>query len=143
MSISCSKREEEYLEAMYILMLRKGSIRVKDLAELLQIKPPSVVEFLDRLASKGLVKYEKHGVIELTEKGIEIAKRIYERHEALKKFLRNVLNLPEEIAEEDACKIEHYLHEETIRRIIKFLEFLEKFELGKKLLQELNRYLTS
>jgi len=125
-----SKREEEYLEAMYILMERKGIIRIKDLAKILKIKPSSVVEYLDRLRRKGLVHYEKHELITLTDKGLKIAKEIYKRHVALKEFLMLLLKIPEDIAEEDACYIEHKIHEITLDRIIKFIRFIKECPKG-------------
>ena len=125
-----SKRGGEYLEAMYILMKRKGIIRIKDLAKILRVKPSSVVEYLDRLSKKGLVHYEKYELITLTDKGLKIAKEIYKRHVALKEFLMLLLKIPEDIAEEDACYIEHGIHEITLDRIIKFVKFVKECPKG-------------
>ena len=124
------KREGEYLEAMYILMRRKGIIRIKDLAKILRIKPSSVVEYLDRLSKKGLVHYEKYGLITLTDKGLKVAREIYKRHVALKEFLMLLLKIPEDVAEEDACYIEHGIHEITLDRIMKFLKFVKECPKG-------------
>ena len=111
------KREEEYLEAIYLIKLKKGTVRIKDLALALKIKPSSVVSYLTKLSNKGLVKYMKRGSIELTSKGEKIAKNVYHRHRIIKEFLCRILELPEDIAEEDACYIEHGVHEETIRKM--------------------------
>ncbi len=134
-----SKREEEYLEAMYILLKEKGIIRIKDLARILNVKPSSVVEYLDRLAKKGFVHYEKYEYIMLTDEGLRIAERIYKRHEALKKFLIEILGLPINVAEEDACYIEHGVHEETINRIIELMEFIKS---NPNYLDEWKKYLS-
>ena len=123
---SRGRREEEYLEALYILWKRDGAIRVKGLAEILSVKPPSIVEYLDRLARKGLVKYVRHEVITLTDKGIELAEGIYRRHTALKDFLTMFLRLPEDVAEEDACSIEHELHEVTVRRVMRVVDYFKR-----------------
>jgi len=124
--LDLSKREEEYLEAMYILFLKKKSIRVKDLARLLNVKPASVVDFLKRLKKRGLIAYEKYDMIALTPDGEKIAQEIYERHKIIKRFLIDILGVPEEIAEEDACYIEHGIHEETFSKIAEFVKkFLE------------------
>ena len=117
-----SHREEEYLEAMYLLKMKKGIIRVKDLAKLLKVKPSSVVEYLDKLHKKGLVHYEKHELISLTEKGIQLAEKIYKKHLALKEFLMLLLKIPEDIAEKDACNMEHGLHKETLEKIVSFIK---------------------
>lgn len=121
-----SKREEEYLEAMYILIKNKGVIRVKDLSRILNVKPASVVEYLDKLASKGLIRYEKYGSITFTKEGLEIAEEIYRRHVALKEFLTLILGVPKDIAEKDACYIEHGIHDETLDRLVKLVEYFKK-----------------
>ena len=115
------KREEEYLEAMYLIKLKKGNVRIKDLALALKIRPSSVVSYLVKLSNKGLVKYMKGGSIELTSKGEEIAKKVYHKHRIIKEFLCKMLELPEDIAEKDACYIEHGVHEETIRKMEKLV----------------------
>jgi len=114
------ERIEEYLEVIYVLSL-KGRPRVREIARRLCIKPSSVVEFLRKLANEGYIVYEKGGLIELTEKGYSIARDIFQRHELLVSFLESI-GVPKEIAEEDACRMEHILHPETIEKIREFLE---------------------
>ena len=121
-----SRREEEYLEALYVLWKKEEAIRIKVLAEMLNVKPPSIVEYLDKLARKGLVKYVKHEAITLTDEGARLAETIYKRHEALKEFLMTFLKLPEDIAEDDACSIEHELHDLTVNRIAKLMDFFKE-----------------
>jgi len=136
-----SKREEEYLEALYILTKEKKPIRIKNLAKMLKVKPSSVIEYLDKLSKKGLVYYEKHEVVMLTEKGIKIAEQIYKRHTALKQFLMLLLKIPEDIAEKDACYIEHEIHEITLTRIIQFVEFVTNYPGGMpEFLKQLEYY---
>ncbi|HDN97718.1 MAG TPA: metal-dependent transcriptional regulator, partial [bacterium] len=72
-----------------------------------------------------LIVHEHYGYIELTSEGINKAKALYEKHLMLKKFLHQILGVDEKIAENDACKIEHYLSKETLERIIKFIDFIE------------------
>ncbi|MGC9181010.1 metal-dependent transcriptional regulator [Thermogladius sp.] len=117
-------RAEDYLEAIYILSL-KGKPRVRELARRLCVSPSSVVEFLRRLAEQGYITYKKGGEIKLTEKGLEVAKRIYERHQVLTEFL-TYIGVPRDIAEIDACKIEHLLHDETVERITEFVKKLSR-----------------
>ncbi len=120
------RRFEDYLEAIYRIEREKGIVRIKDIASALRVKPPSVVEYLDNLARQGYVIYKKREYIKLTKKGEEIAKKVLEKHKAIRKFLKEVLMLPEEIAEEDACFMEHGLSNLTIERIKKLLEFIKK-----------------
>ena len=134
-----SKREEEYLEAMYILVKNKGVIRVKDLSRILNVKPASVVEYLDKLASKGLVRYEKYGSITLTKEGLEIAEEIYRRHVALKEFLTLILGVPKDIAEKDACYIEHGIHNETLDRLVKLVEYFKREQKIMDMIKEWRR----
>ncbi|WP_054840970.1 metal-dependent transcriptional regulator [Thermococcus peptonophilus] len=122
-----TKREEEYLETMYILHKNKGVIRVKDIAKALNVKPPSVVDALKKLAEKGLIEYEKYDRILLTEKGKEIAEKTYSKHIFLTKFFTDILGIPPpEIAEQDACQFEHYVSEITVRRMREFAEFIQE-----------------
>lgn len=114
-----SVRAEEYLEAIYILS-RSGKPRIRELARRLCVSPSSVVEYLRRLAEKGYVVYKKGGVVELTPKGRELAEKVYQRHQILTDFL-TLIGVPRDIAEIDACKIEHVLHEETLERIVEFV----------------------
>ena len=121
-----SKREEEYLEAMYILRKNKGVIRVKDIAKLMNVKPPSVVDALKKLAEKGLVEYEKYDRILLTEKGRKIAEDTYSKHVFLTEFFIDILGIPPETAEQDACQFEHYVSEITVQRMKEFAKFIQE-----------------
>ncbi len=137
------KRFEDYLEAIYRLQRRGKVVRIRDLARMLKVKPPSVIEQLRKLSQHGFILYEKGEYIRLTEKGERIAKEVLKKHEALRRFLRDVLMVPEEIADKDACYMEHGLHEITLNRIIKFLEFVDKhFKLKGKMvfLERLKHY---
>ena len=136
-----SKREEEYLEAIFILSKRKRRVRVKDLSDMLKVKPSSVVEYLDKLARKGFIIYLKREEVSLTEKGREIVEKVYMKHVALKEFLMLLLKVPEEVAEEDACYIEHGIHDLTISRVLKFIEFVKNYPGGKpEFLKQLEHY---
>ena len=126
-------REEEYLEAILILEERRGRARVKELSEMLGVKPPSVVEYLEKLVRKGLVDYAKgRGEIRLTKEGRRIAEQVYRKHMLLRKFLE-MIGVPKEIAEEDACKIEHVVSRTTLDRIIALIELLETCPLTREL----------
>ncbi|AFK22639.1 metal-dependent transcriptional regulator [Pyrococcus sp. ST04] len=111
---------------MYLLQKNKGVIRVKDIARVLRVKPPSVVDALKKLAEKGLIEYEKYDRILLTEEGRKIAEETYSKHLLLTEFFTNVLGIPPDIAEEDACQFEHYVHDITIQRIKEFISYIQE-----------------
>ncbi len=119
------RRAEDYLKAIYMISREKKVVRVRDLSKVLGVRPSSAVEYLDKLASEGYVIHKKGEYIELTDKGREIGESLYRRYEALMRFLKEILMLPDEIAAEDACYIEHGLHDMTLERIRMFLEFLD------------------
>ncbi|ASJ06483.1 metal-dependent transcriptional regulator [Thermococcus pacificus] len=121
-----SKREEEYLETMYLLHKNKGVIRVKDIAKTMRVKPPSVVDALKKLADKGLVEYEKYDRILLTDEGRKVAEATYSKHLLLTQFFIDILGIPPEIAEQDACQFEHYVHDITVKRIKEFAQFVQE-----------------
>ncbi len=120
-----SKTAEDYLEVMYVLERRYGRIRIKDIADRLGVKPSSVIEYLKRLDSEGLVSYKPGTRAKLTDKGKRLAEKIYERHEIIKKFLI-LLGVPEEIADKDACYIEHGIHPITLEKVIEFVKRIKK-----------------
>jgi DtxR family Mn-dependent transcriptional regulator len=120
-----SKRMQEYLEAIYMLYIKKRIVRLKDLSKELNVKPSSIVTELERLHEEGYIDYKKREHIKLTNKGFKIAKEIYKRHVIIKRFLETLLDMPEDIADRDACYIEHGLDPETLNKIVQFMEFIE------------------
>lgn len=120
------KREEDYLRVMYQLKMGTGRIRVRDIAKALKVRPPSVVDYLKRLAEKGFVKYEKGETIELTDEGERAALEIWRRREALKRFLKLLLKLPDEVAERETCYLEHSISPLTMDRITDFMRFVDE-----------------
>lgn len=113
-------RAEDYLKAIYAMLQQGLRPRVRELARRLGIKPSSVVEYLRKLDELGYIVYMKGGNIELTDKGKAIAEKIYERHIMLTEFLV-AIGVPRDIAEIDACYMEHGLHDITINKIMEFL----------------------
>lgn len=119
-----SRKAEDYLEAIYVILKKKGYIRVNLIAKEMGVTAPSVCEMLMKLNEKGLVGYEKFGGVTLTKKGKEIAKAVKDRHDTIRRFLK-MINVPEEIAEKDACTIEHHLDPKTIIQLKKFVDSIE------------------
>lgn len=110
------KSSEDYLETMLMLKEEHGYIRSVDIAAHLGVTKPSVSYATKRLRENGYITMEKDGLITLTESGLEIAERIYERHKVLTQLLIS-LGVSPETAREDACKIEHDLSVETFNVI--------------------------
>ena len=120
-----TQSKEDYLEAILVISLEKKWVRVSDLADYLGVKMSSVATGVRFLAEKGLVNHEKYGYIELTREGVRVAKQVYARHKTLYKFLHDFLGLSEPVAWRDACRMEHVLDAKTMKRLLKFLEFIE------------------
>jgi DtxR family Mn-dependent transcriptional regulator len=103
---------------------------------------PSVTSALKKLKDKRLIVYEKYGYIKLTPDGNITAKKIYKRHEKIKEFFEKLLNIDSEIAQEDACKIEHSISEDTFNRVLSFLNFLDEYpEINKSILDSFKLFL--
>lgn len=115
-----TKSAEDYIEAIHVLIEGTGTARVRDVAEALHVKMPSVVKAIQELKKLGLVEQEPYGGITLTEKGRRCARLILGRHTLLKQFLLS-LGVSSGIADKDACLMEHILSAETLERIRDFL----------------------
>ena len=124
---------EDYLEAIWVTSLNEKVVRVKNIVKRLNVKTASVVGALKILADKGLVIHERYGYVELTQQGIDRAKKIYERHETLTKFFHEILGIEFESAVKDACQVEHYLNKDTMERIVKLIKFIETCPEGEPL----------
>ena len=110
------KSSEDYLETMLMLKEEHGYIRSVDIAAHLGVTKPSVSYATKRLRENGYITMDKDGLITLTESGLEIAERIYERHKVLTQLLIS-LGVSPQTAREDACKIEHDLSVESFEAI--------------------------
>jgi len=126
MKSSITPAMQDYLEGVLILLKSRKIARVRDLARLLKVKASSVIDALTNLTEKGLVVHERYGRIELTRRGLNMARKLYKRHCTLTSFFTQVIGVGEETAEGDACKIEHYLSRQTMDRIIDFMSYAEK-----------------
>ena len=120
----CTFRMEDYLEIVYELVQHKGYATLVDVAEYLNVRPPSVTTMMRRLDQSGLLNYEKYRGIRLTEKGMDIAKIIHDRHSVLSEFLK-MIGVSEKIANEDAESMEHHLHPQTMHRLVELMRILK------------------
>ena len=103
---------EDYLEVILVLKKRIGLVRSIDIVNELHYKKPSVSIAMKKLRENGYITTDSDGYISLTEQGLEIAERIYERHQVLTAVLIS-LGVDPEVADRDACKIEHHLSTQT------------------------------
>ncbi len=112
---------QDYLEAILFIETQKGIARVADLAQSMNVTMPSVVKSLTRLKEAGLIAQEPYQDIQLTSRGRAAAKKISHRHAVLKKFFMTVLDIDEQTAEEDACRIEHVISAKAFERLTVFV----------------------
>ena len=114
------RASEDYLEAMLMMKEKHGYIRSIDVAEQLGVTKPSVTYTTKRLRENGYITMDPDGLISLTDKGYDIAFRMYDRHKMLTAFLVK-LGVDRETAREDACKMEHDISEDTFSAMCLFL----------------------
>ncbi len=113
--------KENYLETILILENRTGAVRSVDIAAEMGFSKPSVSVAMKNLRAEGCIVVDSNGFIKLTDSGREIAERVYERHTVFLNWLTSI-GVPEEIACEDACRMEHDISVETFEAIKAFLE---------------------
>lgn len=118
---SLTSNMEDYLERIYLLIQDRRVARVKDIAESMGVKNPSVNNAVSELKKLGYVEQEPYGYVLLTKSGEEEAERIIKLHRLLHGFLM-YLGVSSEVAERDACNMEHYLSDETLRAVTRFCE---------------------
>lgn len=111
---------ENYLETILVLKKSLGEVRAVDIANHLGFSKPSVSKALKQLSQTGYIIVGDSGFIALTKKGMVIANYIYDKHKVLTDFFISV-GVSEEVAKIDACKIEHYLSDESFDCIKAFL----------------------
>jgi len=116
---------EDYLEAISDLDQENKAVRVRDIAKRLGVKMPSVTSMLKTLKDRELIHYEKYEYVELTDSGATVGQEMRRRHQVLYQFLVDILKVDSETANEEACRMEHALSEDTLDRITAFMEFVQ------------------
>lgn len=116
-----SKSLEEYLKTMYVLKKQNQNIRVTDVANRMNCSKASVNKAIYNLKDNGLVNYQSYGTIELTDEGEDLAKKIIETYDIVYLFLKDVLELDENIAKSDAENIKSAITDETINKLAKYV----------------------
>ena len=112
---------ENYLETILIIKKQQGYVRSIDIAHMLSFSKPSVSIAMKSLKDNGYISIDEKGAISLTEEGRIIAESVYERHEIIASMLIS-LGVPEDIAFEDSCKIEHVISPETFTKLKEHIE---------------------
>ncbi|MBQ8168151.1 metal-dependent transcriptional regulator [bacterium] len=113
---------EDYLEAIYVEVLKHGCAKVTDIALALNVKKASVTSALNQLATKKLINYAPYLTVTMTIDGEKLAKKILQKHKVLDEFFGEVLAL--ENASEIACAVEHLISDVNLKKIQKFISNL-------------------
>jgi DtxR family Mn-dependent transcriptional regulator len=122
MDVKLTPSMEDYLKTIHSLKNEREYVRVKDIANKMDITMPSVSSALKNLEKQKLVRHSRYDSVGLTDRGMKVAEDICSRHRVIKDFLSQVLGLKAEIAEKDACGIEHAISPETLQSLVRFLE---------------------
>ena len=120
-----STSHEDYLEAIVMLGgTTEQSVRSVDVAKQMDVSKASVNKAVGLLKEKGLVEQPYYGDITLTESGYEYAQAVYKRHRYLTAFLSKQLGIPEDVAEDEACLMEHAISDESFKKSVTYIEEL-------------------
>lgn len=128
---------EDYLELICNLLETSESVKAAEIARKLHVSRSAVSEALLKLADKNLIKYEGHKGITITTKGLTKARHVILKHNIITSFFHNTLGLNKEIAEENACRIEHVISDDVFEKLQDFQiycsknnEFISRFQKG-------------
>ena len=113
--------QEDYLETIYDLSQTNGEVKSVDVARIRKVSRASINKAMMGLVEKGYITHEPYGKLVLTQKGRALAKDIRKRHDILKSFLEHVIKVEPDVAEEEACKIEHIVSKDTIQKICQYV----------------------
>ena len=112
---------EMYIETIYVLSMSGKGVRAIDVGEHMGFSKPSVSRAMSILRAEGYVENDADGFLKLTEEGLRVAESTYLRHKLLTDFLTHI-GVSEEVASEDACRIEHHLSDESFQALLRHME---------------------
>lgn len=124
MNAALSESQQDYLKIVLDLINEKKVARIKEIARRKGVSMPSVTEAMRKLSKDGFVQYSAREFVELTGKGETAAHRLFSKNMFLKNFLVDVLDIDEQVAEKEACELEHHLWATTLDRLILLYQFL-------------------
>jgi DtxR family Mn-dependent transcriptional regulator len=116
------KTIEEYVEVIHLLEEEDGRAQTGRIARELRVRPPSATEMLQKLKDKGLLRYETYSGANLTPAGQRLARELKRRHSVIADFLE-IIGVEREVANADACQMEHHVSRESVEQLEKFIEF--------------------
>jgi len=132
---------EDNLEVIFHLLKEKTAARPKDISKRLKVNSSSTTGALRSLSKKGLINYAPYEIVTLTPKGSEIARRLVRRHQMLRKFFIEVLNVTEKEADEVACKMEHVISRGFLDKLVRCIGLFDHCPVaGKNWCVKLERY---
>lgn len=117
-----NQSQEDYLEAIYVLSKEDENVRMSDVAKHLGVSKPSVNKAINLLQEKGYLIHQHYGTILMTDEGKTLAKKVYDRHKVIKRFFVDILKVDEAVAEDEACRVEHCIGEDTIEKLKEYVE---------------------
>ncbi|MBN2717316.1 MAG: metal-dependent transcriptional regulator [Deltaproteobacteria bacterium] len=135
--VQLSESLEDYMETIFELVRDNKLARIKDIAKARDVRSASVIPAMRRLSDLGLITYEKREYIDLTPEGERVARRVYARHRLLTRFFRDILGIPHEFAQKDACALEHSLSDVGMDHIVRFFEFIQSCPEGGDVISRL------
>lgn len=127
------------MEVIHILEKEGGIARTGHIAKRMDVKPPTVTEMLHKLREEGYANYRPFMGVTLTEKGRKEARRLDKRHEVIADFIK-LLGIEREVAEIDACELEHHISNKTARKLEKFVMFVQNAPKSPKWVGHFRRY---
>lgn len=110
---------EDYLEEIYIQVLKQGFAKVTEISEALGVRKASVTSALNHLSKKNLINYERYSAITLTDEGEKVATNILKKHKVLTRFFGDILKLDN--STEIACAVEHLISDKNLEKIQDFI----------------------
>ncbi len=118
------KTIEEYIETIFVLEQRNGRAQTGMIASRLGVKPPSITEMLQKLEREGLIHYESYTGATLTRSGKKMARELIQKHRIIADLLE-IFGIDREMAEAEACQIEHHVSPQTLKTLEQFVEFAQ------------------
>lgn len=134
------KTIEEYVETIFFLQNRNGNAKTGRISSQIGVQPSSVTEMLQKLQEEGYIQYEPYKGAELTETGKILAHELMSKHKIIADFLE-IIGVQRELAEADACQIEHHVTAKTMQRLGKFVEFINDAPHEPKWIEHFNYYI--
>jgi DtxR family Mn-dependent transcriptional regulator len=122
--MNLTPKEQDYLETIFLLARSDKSIGVSDIARARGVTLPTVFSVLARLKENGMISQPHYGKIELNPEGEKAASEIYRVHNSLRRFFEEILDLPPEEAEENACRLEHGISIDALFKLERFVDIV-------------------